>query len=302
MTTACMGPSLCMVGNLLVAPGQQRSTCLEPALHWIVSVPEMWLLTAVISALSFHFWLEDRLSLLQSIMDLVSVPGLAPDELPCTWMTKFLNSLLKKVSIESFKTAIKLSVVGRLTPHDMSPQFSLQPVAEIPPLTSHDHTDLTLLWQLSRSGLIQHGKAKCHHRTSPLILMELGSPLGDAGLPPGLREGAGSKRHLQSGGQPWTAAPMSVPVGDGPSYAVHRKGKRLHSTGESPSPSLWLFPVADGMVEMELAFGCLRGSRDAGKPAWLNSFTSLPAPVFMEGLSRLGSVLIFQQNEILIFS
>lgn len=109
--------------------------------RWTFSIPGMWLSTGVISALGFHSsWLQSRLSFLRGISELLSVLALAPAELPCTWMTESLSSLLKKVSTESYKPTITFSCPGQTnpTPYGPSVVYPLLPMAEIPAATSRE--------------------------------------------------------------------------------------------------------------------------------------------------------------------
>lgn len=111
MATACMGN---FFGTVSMDGWEPSSSCRPAEIHLpgagtglAGSSPSL----RCGSALGCHFsWLKDRLSFLQGISELFSVLALA--ELSCMWMTEFLNSLLKTVSTESYKAAIKFSCPG----------------------------------------------------------------------------------------------------------------------------------------------------------------------------------------------
>lgn len=124
--------------------------------------------------------------------------------------------------------------------------------------------------------------------------------MGDAGLPAGLREGAGSRRYLQWDGQPWAAAPRGCqsPASwhtDGPINMVPGKGASQHQQVLVSIPAT-AFPSGRRQGEGRAGVSVPARRQEAGKLAWINLFTPLLAPVFIEGLSGLGSILVFPQN------
>lgn len=102
---------------------------------------------------------------------------------------------------------------------------------------------------------------------------------------------------VDMGGQPCTTAPGSHWFGAWEGGKGQAGFTALTSPGLHPCSgfSQWLMRG----LRRSWRFGPCQA---AGRLAWLNQFTPLLAPLFIEGPSSLGSILVFQQNYILIFS